>query len=291
MQRSTFTHRASDGESIFVRRWTPAGTARASILVTHGMGEHSDRYDRFASELVAAGFVVFAHDHRGHGHTAGDPASFGDLGPGGWDALVDDLRSLGAVIDAETGLPRAIFAHSMGSFALQQMLLDDSGTITAAVLSGTSAVDVLAGAIDPDATTDLTVFNAAIDHPRTGYDWLSRDEAEVDKYVADPMCAFVVNAAGLTSMAERAPRLADPDALRGIRGDLPILLISGSADPLSGDMALVELVATRYREAGVRDVEVFGYPGARHELLNETNRDEVTADVVAWLEKVLAPAA
>ncbi len=288
MQATTFTHSGRDGTAVFVRRWLPDDDAHASVLIAHGMGEHSGRYERFALQLVAAGYAAYAYDHRGHGRTAVDPDQYGRFGPGGWNGLVDDLRSLGAAIDEETrGLPRVVFAHSMGSFALQQLLVDHSETMAAAVLSGTSAVDVLAGAISADAPADLTLFNAAIENPRTDYDWLSRDPAEVDKYVADPMCGFGVEGAGLATMAAEAPRLADAQALRRIRSDLPLLLIAGAADPLNGNLTLVDLVASRYREAGVRDVELMGYDGARHELLNETNREQVTADVLAWLARVL----
>ena len=120
---------------------------------------------------------------------------------------------------------------------------------------------------------------------RTDFNWLSRDPDEVDRYIADPACGFSADAAALGDMAAAAIRPVDADALRGIRPDLPILLMSGSADPLSGAMALVELVAQRYRDAGVRDVTVIGYQDARHEVFNETNRDEVTADLIGWLER------
>jgi len=119
---------------------------------------------------------------------------------------------------------------------------------------------------------------------RTDFDWLSRDAAEVDRYIADPACGFSADADALGDMGAAAKQPVAGDALRGIRADLPILLMSGSNDPLSGAMALVELVAQRYRDAGVRDVTVVGYEGARHEVFNETNRDEVTADLIAWLD-------
>jgi alpha-beta hydrolase superfamily lysophospholipase len=182
-----------------------------------------------------------------------------------------------------------VFAHSMGSFALQQFLLDHSDTMAAAVLSGTSAVDALAGAVPTDdAPADLTAFNAPFEPARTDFDWLSRDEAEVDKYVADPLCGFGVGGNELRSMANEAPRGADAHALARIRKDLPLLMISGAADPLAGGLVLVDLVATRYRDAGLTRLTTKWYDGARHELLNETNRDEVTADVLDWLKHALA---
>jgi alpha-beta hydrolase superfamily lysophospholipase len=129
----------------------------------------------------------------------------------------------------------------------------------------------------------LEAFNAGFEH-RTGYEWLSRDEAEVDAYVASPLCGFDVPDDAIPQMFAHAARLADPEALAGIRPDLPILIVSGQADPLSGDGQLVQLLGQRYREAGVSDVTTRVYPGARHEIFNETNRDEITRDVIDWLK-------
>ncbi len=293
MQEQTFTFDGRDWLAVFTRRWTADGTqpgdASGAIEIAHGMGEHSARYSRFAAALVDAGYVVYAYDHRGHGHTARNESELGRFGPDGWNALVDDMRLIGEQIDTETGgIPRAVFAHSMGSFALQQLLLDHADTMTAAILSGTTAADALAGAVPADdEPADLTAFNAPFEPARTEYDWLSRDPDEVDKYIADPLCGFGVGAAELREMAADVPRAADAAALAKIRKDLPLLMISGSEDPLAGGLALVDLVAQRYRDAGLTNVTTKWYDGARHELLNETNRDEVTADVVAWLAGAL----
>ncbi len=287
MQESTFTFSGRDGTDVFARSWRPDGSVRAVVQIAHGMGEHSGRYARFAEALVDAGYWAVANDHRGHGRTAVDPEHFGDFGPGGWDGLVDDLLVLGERLDDESGaLPRVVFGHSMGSFAVQRLIVDHSPTMHGAILCGTTAVDVLAGAVTEGSGADLTSFNAAFEPARTDYDWLSRDPAEVDEYVADPMCGFGVDATGMASMAEHAPRHADADALSAIRNDLPILLIAGATDPINFGLTLVELVAQRYRDAGLVDIETRWYDNARHELLNETNRDEVTADVMTWLARV-----
>ncbi len=293
MQETTFTLTARDNTPVFVRRFTADDTeprdARAAVQIAHGMGEHSARYARFAAALVDAGYVVYANDHRGHGQTAPTPDAYGDFGPGGWLGLVNDQLDLGAFIDTETGgLNRCIFAHSMGSFALQQLLLDHSTTLHAAVLSGTSAVDAMAAMAPADDTpANLEGFNTQFEPARTASDWLSRDESEVDKYVADPMCGFGVNGQGLRDMAAGAGRGSEPAVLAGIRNDLPLLMISGSADPLAGGLTLVELVAQRYRDAGLTNVMAIWYTDARHELLNETIRDEVTTDITNWLQKNL----
>jgi alpha-beta hydrolase superfamily lysophospholipase len=285
----TFTFTGRDGTAVFARRWTAAGTApsdaQAAVEIAHGMGEHSARYARFGEALAAAGYVAYSYDHRGHGHTVTDASQLGNFGAGGWHAVVDDMVAIGEQIDAETGrLPRAVFAHSMGSFALQQVLFDHSDTMAAAILSGTSAVDALAGALPTDDTpVDLSAFNAPFAPARTDFDWLSRDPDEVDAYVADPLCGFGVSGPSLRDMAVDAPLAADPAVLGKIRKDLPLLMISGSDDPLAGGLALVDLVAQRYRDAGLTNVTTKWYPSARHELLNETIRHEVTADIIEWL--------
>jgi alpha-beta hydrolase superfamily lysophospholipase len=153
------------------------------------------------------------------------------------------------------------------------------------VLSGTTALDVMAAGLADAGDSeggDLSAFNTGFE-PRTGYEWLSRDEAEVDKYVADPLCGFAVDPAAVPRMFAAGARLSDPEVLGGIRPELPILLVSGDADPLAGAGRLVELVGQRYREAGVRDVTVKLYPHARHEIFNEINRDQITADLIDWL--------
>jgi len=292
MPTTTSTLSVSDGTELFLRRWEPDGPAVGSVQVAHGMGEHSARYGRLADALVAAGWVVVVPDQRGHGLTAlgedrsGPPDALGDLGPAGWDGLVHDVVALNDALGAEAPeRPRVLLGHSMGSFVAQQFVLDHSAEIDGLVLSGTTAVDVAATVIDPDAGTDLTAMNAAFEPARTDFDWLSRDEEEVDLYVADPLCGFGLDAASTRTLVAAAPRLADPDALAAIRSDLPVYLVAGSADPLNLELAMVELVAQRYRDAGLVDVTTDFHEGARHEVFNETNRDEITAHLLEWLRR------
>jgi alpha-beta hydrolase superfamily lysophospholipase len=287
MDETNFSFAAADGPDIAVYRWSGVPAPKAVVQIAHGMGEHAARYRRLAEALTAAGYPVYANDHRGHGMTAGSADHHGDLGPGGWAGLVSDLGEVGAIARREhPGLPLVVVGHSMGSFALQGYLLDHSADVDAAVLSGTSAIDVIAPGIDPTKEVDLSAFNAAFEPARTEYDWLSRDPDEVDAYVADPACGFGLNPHSTSSMLEGLADAGDPARLAGIRSDLPIYLLSGDADPLAGGGALIELVADRYRQAGVTDVTVALYPGARHEVFNETNRDEITADLVTWLDRI-----
>jgi len=281
---SSFLSQA-DGTPVTTYTWADvAGQPAGVVQIAHGLAEHGERYDRFAKALNAAGFLVHAVDHRGHGRTAN--GRLGDFGPAGFEGLIADVARFGALLRARhDGIPLFLFAHSMGSFAAQAAILDHASTWSGVVLSGSTALDVLAAGMasaPADAPAGLEAFNAGFEH-RTGYEWLSRDEAEVDAYVADPWCGWDVPDDVIPSLFAPAARLADPALLAGIRRDLPLLIASGDADPLAGGGALVQLLGQRYRDAGIADVTVTLYPAARHEILNETHRDEVTADIVAWL--------
>ncbi|MFD7075779.1 alpha/beta fold hydrolase [Nocardioides sp. NPDC059952] len=272
----------TDGTALAIRTWGEELSApRGVVQIAHGIAEHGQRYDRLAQALVAAGYVVRAADHRGHG---GSVTSADQLGHFDFEALVADVAAVGASLREEfSGIPVFLIAHSMGSFAAQTVILDRSDLYDGVVLSGSTALDVLAGALSSaEGPVGLEAFNAGFEH-RTGYEWLSRDEAEVDAYVADPLSGFDLPDTAVPQLFAGAERLADPAAIGGIRSDLPILVVSGDADPLAGGGALVELLGQRYREAGLKDVTVTLYPGARHEIFNETNRDAITADVIAWL--------
>jgi alpha-beta hydrolase superfamily lysophospholipase len=295
METSTFTFPSADGLAIFTYRWSdPASTPAVGVVqIAHGMGEHAQRYARLAEALTGAGWVVYANDHRGHGRTAGHnqvgDGGLGDFGPGGWDGLVDDVhRLIERIVLESPGLPLVLLGHSMGSFAAQQLILDHSADVDAVVLSGTTSVDLAVSTFDPDQPADLTGLNAAFAPARTDFDWLSRDEKEVDRYVDDPFCGFGIDAAATRTMIAAAARLGDPAALAGIRSDLPLYLVAGSADPLNAELALLQLLEQRYRDAGLTDITTDYHQGARHEVFNETNRDEVTANLLAWLGRFAA---
>jgi len=279
---SSFTSSA-DGTEVVTHTWADAGTAPVGVVqVAHGLAEHALRYGRFARALNGWGFVVHASDHRGHGSTG--ESALGDFGPAGFDGLVADVVQYGEALSAQhPDLPLFLVAHSMGSFAAQAAVVDRSDLWHGVVLTGSTALDVLAaGMADAPEPAGLEAFNAGFEH-RTGFEWLSRDEAEVDAYVADPWCGFETPPETIPMLFAPSARLADPRVLAGIRSDLPVLIASGGDDPLSGGGQLVQLLGQRYRDAGLADVTVTVYPGARHEILNETNRDRVTSDVVGWL--------
>jgi alpha-beta hydrolase superfamily lysophospholipase len=282
----------SGDQTIVAYRWDPEGKGRAIAQITHGMGEHALRYADLAAALNAEGYVVYAQDHRAHGASAISDDQLGVVGADGWTELVADIGRLSAVARSEhPGLPLALIAHSMGSFAAQQYLLDHSDSVAAVALTGTAVLDLLEPALDLDQPLDLAMFNAAFQPARTDYDWLSRDEEHVDKYVSDPQCGFGLDIPGAKQMFLGAREMADKARLDNLRKDLPVYIAVGEQDPVNGQLALVHALVGRLQEAGVSEVTLKTYPEARHEVFNETNRDEVVGDLVTWLDANVAATA
>lgn len=281
---------SSSGLTVAAYRWDPDGAPRAIVQITHGMGEHALRYAGLAQALNARGIVVYAQDHRGHGATVRSEDELGQIGAQGWTELVHDIDRLRVKARQEhPAVPLVLLGHSMGSFAAQQYLLDHSEDVSAAVLTGTAVLDLLEPALNLDEPMDLVMFNAPFQPARTDYDWLSRDEAQVDKYVNDPRCGFGLDTAAAKAMFAAARRMADRDRVAGMRTDLPIYIATGELDPVNGQLALVNALVDRYTAAGLTDVTLKVYPQARHEIFNETNRDTVVDDLLTWLCQKLSP--
>ncbi len=242
MSRDDFSFPSSDGLEIAYYRWRTPARAAGIVQIAHGMGEHALRYAHVAEFLNQAGYHVYASDHRGHGRTAKNVEALGDFGSAGWNGLVADLAMVTKLARTrEGGLPVILLGHSMGSFAAQQYVLDNSALIAGLVLSGSAAVDKLA--IDPSREADLTAFNQAFEPARTPYDWLSRDNAAVDAYVADRLCGFGINKRAMATMAAGASRLIDPSELSKIRSDLPIYIFAGDKDPINHDLEWLKPLA------------------------------------------------
>jgi alpha-beta hydrolase superfamily lysophospholipase len=291
MTPDTFSYRCTDGGQLAGYRWGPDdGTPVAGVVVlVHGMGEHLRRYDHIAKALTSAGFVVYGHDHRGHGASLAASDEPGYLGPNGWAALVDDLNlDITRAKSDHPGLPVLMVAHSMGSFATQQFLLDHGTDVDGVALTGTAALDLLEPALDLSADLDLSTFNAAFQPARTEFDWLSRDDAIVDAYLADPLCGFGIDSESARDMFGGARRLGDPTALTRMPHYLPLYVAVGSKDPVNADLALMWPLVDRYRDAGLTDVTVRVYDDGRHEILNEINQAEVIDDLLQWLQGVSA---
>jgi alpha-beta hydrolase superfamily lysophospholipase len=292
-----FTFEGADGVEVFARRWASDGAPRAAVVVAHGISEHSGRYARFADALAADGFVVYAEDHRGHGRTAAS-TGVGRVGPSGIDGVIDDLHRLAGIAATESGdAPVVLFGHSMGALLAQVYAERYGDELVALVLSGSAGANddlgematMVRGAVEAGMGDEpvpmLAAMNEGFEPARTPYDWLSRDPQEVDAYAADPMCGDDAppTFAFIASLIDAGIDAMRPDAIAKIPAGLPVLLVTGERDVASNDSAHVRELEARMRAAGL-DVEARYYADARHELLNEINRDEVTADILAWLD-------
>ena len=282
---STRSVRTADNREIRVYRWEGASPKRGAVQIAHGMGEHALRYRPIAQAFASAGYDVYANDHRGHGQLAAQAGELGDFGAGGFQAVVDDMVEVTRTARNEAAGPLVLLGHSMGSFAAQLYMLDHSELLDGVALSGSTALDLL-GAAAATGAWRLEDLNASFAPARTPFDWLSRDQAEVDAYIADPLCGFNVTPESYNSLFSYAPRLATVSEIERIRRGLPLLLFVGDRDPVNANLAWFRPLVDRYRDAGLTDVSWHIYGGARHEVLNETNRPEVVATLQAWIDRV-----
>jgi alpha-beta hydrolase superfamily lysophospholipase len=226
LEEHRFVFEGKDGAAIAAYRWRKPVAPRAVLQLAHGMGEHARRYPPALDKILSAGFVIYADDHRGHGLTVSSPESYGDFGASGFAGVVDDLAVLTRIARAENpGLPVFFFGHSLGSMLGQAYLLDHSALVDGAALCGTVAVDQLLHLVeDPSG---LALLNAPFEPARTPFDWLSRDPAQVDVYIADPLCGFALTPASMLTLFAQAERLADPGQLRRIRAGFPVYILVG----------------------------------------------------------------
>jgi len=306
--KSTFTFTDSDGFEIFVYKWAPDADAatRAVVQIAHGAAEHALRYERFARFLNAAGYAVYANDHRGHWKTAGTLDKAGIAGDDGWNGMVNGFKQLTDMIKGENpGIPLFVFGHSMGSLIAQQYMQHWGDQVQGVVLSGTfgslgedvEGTVAMAkqmveeqGADQPSPIFDamFSSFNEPFEPGKTGLEWLSRDEAEVRKYVEDPWCGFPFSNALVHDFLQGGAKVWRPENEARIPKSLPIFVASGDRDPVGGpDLAAVHLLLARYEDCGISNITVQFYPDARHEILNETNRDQVQRDILNWFESQL----
>ncbi|MGX1886672.1 alpha/beta fold hydrolase [Streptomyces sp. NPDC055287] len=300
----TGTATAGDGAQIAAYTWLPQnGRPRALVQIAHGAAEHALRYDRFAQHLVSHGYGVIASDHRGHGATAVGTGGYGVAGEDSWRATVDDLKAVGDQARAlHPGVPVVLLGHSLGSMLARDYAQEYPDGLAGLILSGTFRT--LPGAELQESMADLEAeiaergrtapssyipalfssFNDAYEH-RTGFEWLSRDEAEVDAYAADERCGFAFSAGLALDWVHAVRKINDPRNLARIPADLPVHIAVGTEDPCNQRMTLVYELLEDFRYLGTEDLTWKGYRGARHEILNETNRDEVQDDLTAWLDK------
>jgi alpha-beta hydrolase superfamily lysophospholipase len=272
------------------------------VQIAHGLAEHSARYGRLAAALNAAGYAAYANDHRGHGPkaAAADLGHFAD--EGGWDKVVGDLWTLNRLIAAEQPGVRIVFlGHSLGSFLGRGFIAKHSDALAGVALSGSNgkppAIATFGrliareermrlgkrGKSDPILQLWFGEFNKPFKPARTAFDWLARDEKEVDAFVADPLCGFPFTTQLAIDVLDALPRVTSPASLAPLRKDLPIYVFSGERDPVGAN---IQGLIQDLKAAGFTKLTTQIYPGARHETLNETNRDEVTRDLIAWLDGI-----
>jgi len=306
MIHQTFWLTATDHSRLFVNQWLPETAPRAVIMLAHGMAEHSGRYGRLAQALCDEGYGIYAPDLRGHGKT-GEAAILGHFADhDGWTKVVGDLASLNHHIGQQhPEIPILLLGHSMGSYIAQGYLLHHSASLHGAILSGSNfqpvalyrAARLIArferrrqGPTGRSALIEwlsFGSFNKRFKPVRTPFDWLSRDPAEVDKYVQDPLCGFRCTNQLWVDLLGGLQQISKASTLAQIDPGLPLLVIGGECDPVSEGKRLKDL-ADALRDGGNQHLQLKIYPQARHELFNETNRDEVTADVLVWIAQALS---
>ncbi|MDX1516881.1 MAG: alpha/beta hydrolase [Woeseiaceae bacterium] len=299
MPREDLQLTADDRHKIDVRVFTPGAKPAGIVQILHGLGEHGERYARFAGEATRRGYVVAVHDHRGHG-TSAELAGF-FAGRRGWHRLISDALQVQQLLrERYPDVPITLLGHSMGSYVAQHFAMLHGGRIDALLLSAStwpSKIElwlghILArlecwrvGARQTSALLDrlgFGAFNRKFQPARTDLDWLSRDPAEVDRYIDDPLCGGPFTAGLWRDLTGGLLEISSDNALQRIPGDLPVLITGGADDPVGGDSGMGKL-ATHYAQTGHSRLKVRIYPEGRHEPLNDSNRDEVTTDWLEWI--------
>lgn len=302
--REDFWYDSKGAGKIHGCRWTPEERPKAVVQIVHGIAEYVERYDEFAAYLNGLGFLVVAEDHMGHGQSVGENGIQGYFHGGWFTAVEDTMTLLRETQAAYPDIPYVLFGHSMGSFMARTILCKypDSG-ISAAVICGTGwqpaallppvtrfieAVCRKDGEDKPSAFLENLVFgsyNKRVEHPRTAYDWLSRDAKIVDAYIAHPMCGFTPTAGLLREMMKGLTYIEKPAHLKAMKKDLPVFFVAGGDDPVGSYGKGVKRAVGEFKKAGMTDVSCRIYPLCRHEILNEINRQEIFEDIGGWILK------
>ena len=304
MVRNEFTFLSADGKTpIHAVEWLPEGQARAVLQISHGVSEYILRYEPFAEYLTAQGFAVAGHDHLGHGQSVAEGSARLYFGPrGSWNWVVDDIDQRRNLAKAKfPQVPYFLMGHSMGSFLARTYLIRYPGAVDAAVIMGTGQMSpaIIAGGkavaaeeahrVGEDQTSSLVdklafgAYNKRFAPNRTGFDWLSLNQDNVDRYMADPLCGGNATIGLFRAMLGGLSFIAKPENLKRMNLNIPVLFISGEMDPVGDCGKGVKRAFESFRKAGVRDVSLKLYPELRHEILNETCRETVYEDIYQWL--------
>ncbi|WP_291650356.1 alpha/beta hydrolase [Clostridium sp.] len=302
-----FVFKNKEGVDISCYKWSDnSRKPKAVIQIVHGMAEWAGRYDYFANRLVEEGYVVYAHDHSGHGKSVNNLNELGFISKENrFYSMLEDTRRLNEIIKNENkGIPLILFGHSMGSFLSQRYIQMYGNTIDALILSGSngrpksftkaglfvSKLEILikgnnkrSGLMDK---LSFGGFNKSVKNPRTSFDWLCSDENEVDKYINDKYCGFIYPTPFYYDLINGLWDIHRDENIEKIKKlDIPIYIFAGDKDPVGyfgeGIINLYEM----YKNTGLKDISYKLYKDGRHEILNEANKDEVINDVIKWLEK------
>jgi len=302
-----------DGTKLFLYRWSCDRQPKGVLHIVHGMAEHALRYRRLAERLTSAGIEVWAADQRGHGKTAdlkiNGPGRGGLLGHCGdgysFSLVTKDVHAINSEIKKNVNAPVFLLGHSWGSFIVQNYIEEYNNglLINGCILSGTKGPGDFMVKLGLPFLTALALFrgkrngsriaramadgqyNNPFKPNRTQFDWISRDEQEVDKYAADSLCGFLCSSGFYRDLARILNNIHRPESVSKISVNLPVYVFSGNADPVGMMGAGTTSLVNTYRKLGVKDIEFVLYPGARHETLNETNREEVMDNLLSWINK------
>lgn len=296
-----------EGKNIKCYKWSPKGKSRGIIQISHGMTEYALRYDYFAKMLCEKGFIVYAHDHRGHGCTAETPDDLGYISDNeGFDILVSDLKEYSNLIKKENpNLPLILFGHSMGSFVSQRYIELYGKEIDGVILSGTNGKPftytklgilisklemLIRGRKAKSKLMDKLSFgnyNSNFKPNRTSYDWLCSVDEEVDKYIDNEQCGFICTTSFYYDLIRGLWKINKKENLEMIPKDLPVYIFAGDKDPVGnfgkGIISLYEC----YKDLGIKKVKYKLYKNGRHEMLNEKNNDEVINDILKWINTIV----
>ena len=300
----SFTFKDKGDLEIFVYKWLPDENVQVKgvVQIAHGMAETADRYEGFARTLTNDGFIVYANDHRGHGKTAGEIDKLGDLGEDGFNSMVENMHGLNEIIKAENmSLPIYLLGHSMGSFLTQRYICLYGNELNGVMMTGTCGkhgiiIDIgrliakveikRIGRSAKSILLNKLMFgrnNNSFKTSRTAFDWLSRDNKEVDTFIDDPFCGTIFTAGFFCDFLGGLKGIESEDEIKSVSKDLPIYIFAGDKDPVGKNgMGVLRLVKT-YKKHGIKDLVYKMYKDGRHEMLHESNKEEVFMDVVKWL--------
>ena len=304
--RTDFWYDSKGAGKIHACRWTPEGQPKAVVQIVHGIAEFVERYDNFANFLTDHNIAVVGEDHMGHGQSINGDGIQGYFHGGWFTAIEDTMQLMRDTMEAYPGVPYILFGHSMGSFMARTILCKyPASGIHAAIICGTGwqpsfALPALikvvegickkTGETNPNETLQGMVFgsyNKKVEHPRTGYDWLTRDAKIVDAYIAHPLCGFTASCGLLREMMKGIHYIQQKNNLAAMNKDLPIFFIAGGDDPVGPYGKGVQKCADTFVSVGMTDVKTKIYPLCRHEILNEINKEEVYEDVLRWIQTKL----